>query len=301
LRLIGTLPKTADAGSFVDHLLSLGMKSRADEREEGWDLWIYNEDHVKTAREELTRFLDNANDPRYTQATKAAEVVRRKERDLDRSYRKNFRDATDLWYPTARKRFVTIGTATICVVLFMLQQQSHRRGIAIEDALLISSVSIDQNGEPHDHGLDEILAGQVWRLITPIFLHANFLHILFNVWMLNAFGTIIELRRGSTRLAGLIVLCAIASNFGQYFWMERVNPGGLHLFLGMSGVVYALFGYIWMKGLYEPEQGMILHPNNITIMLFWLVFCMTGSAGPVANAAHFVGLASGVVLGLMRY
>ena len=36
---------------------------------------------------------------------------------------------------------------------------------------------------------------------------------------------------------------------------------------GISGVIYALFGYIWMKGLYEPEQGMILHPNTVTIML----------------------------------
>ena len=31
-----------------------------------------------------------------------------------------------------------------------------------------------------------------------------------------------------------------------------------------------------MKGQYEPEQGMILHPNTITTMLFWLVLCMTG-------------------------
>ena len=49
--------------------------------------------------------------------------------------------------------------------------------------------------------------------------------------------------------------------------MERIDPGEPHLFGGMSGVVYALFGYIWMKGLYEPEQGMILHPNTVNIML----------------------------------
>ena len=34
-----------------------------------------------------------------------------------------------------------------------------------------------------------------------------------------------------------------------------------------------------MKGLYEPEQGMIMHPNTVTIMLLWLVLCMTGVIG----------------------
>jgi GlpG protein len=70
---------------------------------------------------------------------------------------------------------------------------------------------------------------------------------------------------------------------------------------GFSGVVYALFGYIWMKGLYEPEQGMIMHPNTITIMIAWLFLCMTGLVGSIANAAHVVGLVVGVMLGLLRY
>ena len=97
------------------------------------------------------------------------------------------------------------------------------------------------------------------------------------------------------------MISAIISNFGQYLWMELADPGGPQLFEGMSGVVYALFGYIWMKGLYQPEQGMTLHPNTITIMLLWLVLCMTGSMGPVANAAHFMGLVAGVAFGVLRY
>ena len=110
----------------------------------------------------------------------------------------------------------------------------------------------------------------------------------------------IEVRRGTLRLAVLILISAVISNLGQYFWMERTDPGEPHLFEGMSGVVYALFGYIWMKGLYQPEQGMILHPNTITIMLLWLVLCMTGTIGPIANAAHVMGLVVGVAFGVLR-
>jgi GlpG protein len=114
-------------------------------------------------------------------------------------------------------------------------------------------------------------------------------------------GTMIELRRGTLRVAVLVLVSAVISNLGQYLWMEQRDPGARHLFLGISGVDYALFGYIWMKGLHEPEQGMILHPNSIQIMLIWLVVCMSGLMGPIANAAHFVGLAVGVAFGAFRY
>jgi GlpG protein len=46
---------------------------------------------------------------------------------------------------------------------------------------------------------------------------------------------------------------------------------------------------------------MIMHPNNVNIMLLWLVLCMTGVIGPIANAAHFVGLIVGVALGVLRF
>jgi GlpG protein len=46
---------------------------------------------------------------------------------------------------------------------------------------------------------------------------------------------------------------------------------------------------------------MFLHPNSVTIMLLWLVLCMSGALGPVANAAHFVGLIVGVAFGVLRF
>ena len=55
--------------------------------------------------------------------------------------------------------------------------------------------------------------------------------------------------------------------------------------MGMSGVIYALFGYVWMKGMYQPEQRMGVHPNTVNLMLIWLVVCMTGVIGPIGNAA----------------
>ena len=158
---------------------------------------------------------------------------------------------------------------------------------------------MDANGQLHDNGLQDIEQGEVWRLFTPALMHANLIHIFFNMTWLRYLGTLIEIRRGTLRLAVLFLVSAAVSNYGQYQWMEKMDDVGP--FLGMSGVVYALFGYIWMKGLYQPEQRMAVHPNNVSIMIAWLFLCMTGWLGPIANAAHVVGLAVGLAAGLSGF
>src|SRR6185437_5682340 len=73
-------------------------------------------------------------------------------------------------------------------------------------------------------------------------------------------------------------------------------------FGGMSGVVYGLFGYDWMKARFHPELGLSIDPTNIIIMMVWFFLCMTplmdsilGSG--VANAAHAGGLIAGMLIG----
>ena len=97
------MPKELDPKVFADHLLTLGMKTRINERPDGWTVWIYNEDHLERAREELRGYLAAPDDPRYRSAIDSAKTIRRHEQRLDQKYRKNFRDAADLWaYPGMR-------------------------------------------------------------------------------------------------------------------------------------------------------------------------------------------------------
>jgi GlpG protein len=297
LRQVGTLPKGIDTKVFADYLLTLGIKTRVDERPEGSLLWIYSEDHVARASEELEGYLSRPDDPRYQAAVDAAEAIRRRERERDKEFRKNYREVSDLWAsPGVNRRPLTIALLAVSVVVFLLGSQKNE---ALKDHLWLAAPRFE-DGQWRDGGFDDILHGEVWRLVTPIFMHANPFHIFFNMWMLLDLGTMIEIRRGTLRSVLLVLISAIISNLAQYFWMERNDPGEPHRFLGMSGVIYAMFGYIWMKGLYQPEHGMILHPNTISIMLLWLVLCMTGVIGPIANAAHFMGLVVGVAFGALR-
>jgi len=139
-------------------------------------------------------------------------------------------------------------------------------------------------------GIERIEQGEVWRLITPIFLHFGWLHILFNLVWLYDLGGAVEMKKGTLFLALFIFVVALISCFGQW-WMS--GP----FFGGMSGVVYGLFGYVWMKGRYQPQQGMGLAKNTIIIMMIWLVVCMTGAFGDIANTAHVIGLLVGVAFG----
>ena len=276
------------------------MQARFDERPEGWLVWVYNEDHVPRARDELEVYLKRPDDPRFDQASRRADDLRRQQEKLDREYRKNFREVSDQWTGLLiRQRPLTLALVVIALVVFVLEQSPQ--GAQIEHALMMTTLRHDALRGWQDEGLKPVLSGELWRLVTPIFLHFNILHILFNCWIITVEGTMIELRRGTLRLSLLVLVSAVVSNLGQYFYMERVNVEGLHLFGGLSGVGYALFGYLWMKGQYEPESGLTLHPYTIFAMLSWLALCMTGSLGPVANAAHLVGLFVGVTFGITPF
>jgi GlpG protein len=151
--------------------------------------------------------------------------------------------------------------------------------------------------EIHWHRWTAIAHGEVWRLVTPIFLHApilqgsGVLHVLFNMMWLYDLGSQIESRRGTWRFAAIVLLLAVTSNLCQY-WID-----GAPNFCGMSGVVFGLAGYVWVKSRYEPAMGLGLGPGTMTAMMIFFALCFTGLLGSIANWAHAGGLVVGLLLG----
>src|SRR5690606_24136644 len=111
-------------------------------------------------------------------------------------------------------------------------------------------------------GLPEIRRGEVWRLFTPMFIHFGFLHILFNMLWLRDLGSMIEHRESGLRLLILVLVVSSFSNLAQYTIAIPGFPslsGGAPNFGGMSGVVYGLLGYVWIRGKFDPSSGLQLH------------------------------------------
>lgn len=138
--------------------------------------------------------------------------------------------------------------------------------------------------------------GEYWRLVTPVFLHFGIFHLAFNGLWLWELGRRIETLAGTLHMLMIVLLMAIASNVGQYLW------SGPALFGGMSGVVYGLLGYVWIRNRVSPRAILSLPGGLLGFMLIWLLAGMSGfmellMGVNIANAAHAIGLISGMVLG----
>jgi GlpG protein len=302
MRQIGFINGEDDAHRFGDYLLTQEIKNNVEQMAGGaWAVWVEDDEQLDRGRAELEQFRANPTDARYDASADANRLRKRSEKAEQRR-RKQFVDVRTRWgQPSQLARPVTIVLAAISIVAALGTKLGDQDGRVL-DALLI--VPVHRSAEDPNLGYfgtlaDTISTGQVWRLVTPIFLHFGIIHLIFNMFWLVDLGSMIETRRGSLFLAALVIITAIFSNVAEYY---LPNPRGPNPhFGGMSGVNYALFGYAWMKSKYQPHLGIGVSQQTVTIMLFWLVLCMTGLVGPIANVAHVVGLLGGVGFGYLPY
>lgn len=141
--------------------------------------------------------------------------------------------------------------------------------------------------------LIEVRHGEIWRLFTPAFIHFGVAHLGFNMLGLKNVGDLMERIHGSRFYLLLTAVLALASNLGQYFIYG--SPG----FGGMSGVLYGLFGFLWLRSLADPAYPLRLTRETVVTSMVWFAACFTGVLGPIANGAHTIGLVLGAVWGLV--
>lgn len=294
MRRIGHLPEERLARRFGNHLYGQGIRNLVEGEPDGrWGVWVESEDHIDNAREQLERFRENPDDPAYDGAAEAARTVKVEEREAEQRYRRQYVDVASRWGLRDPRRIgpVTLVLIVAAVVVTALTWFGNTNE-PLQGWLTITRIEETATGITYRTGLPEVRRGQLWRLVTPILLHFHPFHILFNMWWLNDLGSLVEKRRSSWLLAALVLVSAVASNLAQY---AVAGP----LFGGMSGVVYALAGFIWIRGKRDPASGLHLPRPALVILLVWFALCWTGLLGPVANTAHTVGLGVGMAWGLV--
>lgn len=132
-----------------------------------------------------------------------------------------------------------------------------------------------------------IQSGEYWRLLTPVFLHTSFGHVLFNSFALLLFGPPLEFMLGRLKFLTFYLTAGIIGNIATLFF------GSLYLsHLGASGAIYGLFGaYVFImmnrRHLIDPSSAQIV----VVLLVIGMIFTLLNSG--VNIWAHVFGFVAG--------
>ena len=132
-----------------------------------------------------------------------------------------------------------------------------------------------------------ILQGEIWRFLTPVFLHGSILHLSFNMYALYSIGPSLERKYGGT---SFILLYAISAVFGNVFSFLCSS----YVSLGAST---AIFGLIAAQGVYIYKNRYLLgsaaKPLLTNVLFLIAVNLFLGLSPGLDNWGHLGGLVGG--------
>jgi rhomboid protease GluP len=133
-----------------------------------------------------------------------------------------------------------------------------------------------------------IWAGQWWRLVTAIFLHAGLLHIGMNMWCLIDLGPEVESLFCATKFTVLYLVTGVAGFLLSLWW----SPFGVSV--GASGAILGLIGILIGASFHHGHLGRDYRRQLWRWVIYIAIF---GIFFSIDNAAHFGGLITGLALG----
>lgn len=344
MRLIGHLDNENDAQRITTFLKRKGIETRCDGSFDAntghmsYQIWGCDEDRLEEAKREFDKFVQEPTQAAYDtpiteQMAPGDESVMREEEVVKNS-----------------SSPFTVFIIALCTLIFLLnyaqeKQIRNEKGLS-EDAQVITPIQtilffdappqieeLVRNGSLETlpiwggvyhwvvakiKGEDtsfltgplfiKIREGEVWRLFSPAILHVAFLHILFNMIWVWVLSRPIEQKIGIFRFFVLSLIIGIGSNVSQYLMS---GP----FFIGYSGVVMGLAGFIWMREKVAPWEGYPLPRSTILFLLVYIggilliqiasfflqIFTNIAFSPAIANTAHISGALIGACLGKLSF
>jgi GlpG protein len=325
MRVIGTLSHENDARRLAHYLTSQGIANSCDVSFDAasggmsYQLWIHEEDKMGAAASAFKEFQKNGRDSKFDAPIPEPAAIESEEAPPPE--------------PHHYKTYLTLFILALCSFFFFINtlQEIPLKKERLELTPLQTLFMYDlppENG-PHWSGIYDFVVhkikgestapgegplfikirqGEVWRLITPVLLHHDLLHILFNMLWLWYLGRPIEQRIGPLRTLTLSLIAGVGSNTVQYLMS---GP----FFIGYSGIVTALAGFTWMRERIAPWEGYPLNKATILFLLFFIgaifalqvvafciqIFSTYNFAPNIANSAHIAGALIGAFLARFKF
>ena len=292
MRLLTTVTTRPEAQTLGDALYADGVATTVKETRDGhYAVWVHDEGLMDKAKSFLGTFDPDA--AKFTEMAKQARAKKKQEAKADEALRAR---TEKIRRQIEAKQNMRIGPVTVtliatCVVVFFASDMGANGNALVS---LFTFVPVEWvRGGYIPGSVSAIWEGQPWRLFTPMLLHFGWLHIFFNMWWMKDLGTAIERVFSSRYLLVLVLVIAAVSHVLEYVM------SGPRIFGGMSGVVYGLFAFIWIRGRFDPSFPYRIPQQLVTFMLIWLALGFTGLVGHIANWVHLGGLLTGAAWGFV--
>lgn len=252
------------AQAFVDYMhtqhVSLELRVTGQDAE----LWLADEAQLAQVQQALEIFLQDPLNPRYQAASWSAGSTNAGIQYKSFSYLQTLQQ---------RAGPLTLLVIAAAVVVFLLMQIWGYEPVMVW-------LSYPDAGQQL----------QLWRWFSHALLHFSILHILFNLMWWWYLGGAVEKVLGTRKLLTITLISSLASGWAQS-WFSGIYFGGL------SGVVYALMGYVWLRGEREPDGRLFMPRGMMVFALLWLIIGYFDILGmSIANAAHVAGLVIGLLM-----
>jgi rhomboid protease GluP len=173
--------------------------------------------------------------------------------------------------------FITYGILGITVLVFLLQLLSgYLLGGDLPATLGMKANQL-------------IIQGQFWRLITPVFLHGNIMHLALNMYALFIFGPNLERYYGHGRFTALYLLSGFTGNVVSFIASPAYS-------LGSSTAIFGLLG----------AEGVFLYQNRklfpgmaqralTQLVIVAVINLVIGMSPGIDNSGHIGGLVGGTL------
>lgn len=308
MRELASFSNQEHATRFGAYLVTQSILIDVEQEDDEWIVWIVNDDDREASEKLLVEFRGDPNAEKYSVAVdesrRAAKEARKEKKQTSRreiDLRKRWGGS---WWHCYPATYILIGVCVLVVIVCTNWKgmQQGPMGLPvfcdntespIRNALMAVNPQtlrpVDRHDFP-DYLIDDLKHGEVWRLMTPAIIHWNLIHLFMNMMALKTLGAGVEFVRGTRRFLVLCLILAVVSSLVEHWWS---GPN----FGGMSGVLFGLVGYVWMKGRTQPRLGLGLSQQGIVYAFLWLFLCMAGVFGPIANGAHVGGFVAGILIG----
>ena len=337
MRRIGTLENSELAQRFCDYLVTQSIEASCDPEtdapDSAWDIWVRDERQIEQSKQELADFRSDPEGDRYQvkrEATQirqeqiAAELARQKRLAENERIANVSRSSLGepIRAPLKQSGFpVTIAVIILSIIAsltthFGQPRRSRVPGkVTLEEQVYDTLSFVDRKEfmKSGENPFASVDTGQLWRFVTPLFLHGDEFHLLFNMVWIYFLGSVIEKLHGSLFFAVVLITTQVSGMLLQVMLPDTATlqpifqgtpldflaqtMSGSPFAIGASGAVYGLFGFLWIRPKVDPGYPIHLVQTNVVLMLGWLVLCITPLIGDVANGAHIGGLLGGVGFG----